>query len=103
MLNRVWRCYTSTLYVCISQLASPLPYCIVTDGYGIGQVDEQTRHKDGGAGVERYAHVTVYIYFSLCPPRSQSLSVSQLLSLLRVLPAYASLFVSDVLPGRWYG
>lgn len=72
MLNLVWRCCTLPLYMCVSQLAPPLPHRCVCDGCGIGQAGEQARHKDGGAGVERCAPVTVYIYFSLCLSASRS-------------------------------
>ena len=66
MLNRVWRCRTHTFYVIISQLAPPLPHRWTDDDAENGQAGDQARHKDGGAGVERCAPVTVYIYFSPC-------------------------------------
>lgn len=74
MLNRVWRCCTRTLYMIVSQLAPPLPHRVWADGRARGRTGRQATHKDGGAGVERCAHVTVYIYFSLCLSRFRNAS-----------------------------
>jgi hypothetical protein len=70
--------YSTFIYVCQRVSPSPTPP-IRGDACEIWQAGEQARHKDGGAGVERCAPVTVYIYFSL------------------FLSAYASLFVPLVI------
>ena len=66
MLNRVCRCRTLTLFVYVRQLAPPLPHRWRAGWTTEGRRTGKATPKGGGAGVERCAPVTVYIYFSPC-------------------------------------
>ena len=66
MLNRVCRCSTCTHHLIISVLAPPLPYRWQAGWMTEGRRTGKATTKGGGAGVERCAPVTVYIYFSPC-------------------------------------
>ena len=66
MLNWVCRCRTLTLFVYVRRLAPPLPHRWQAGWTMEGRRAGKATPKGGGAGVERCAPVTVYIYFSPC-------------------------------------